>query len=75
MSSLKSGLYHKLDYTGCPTYLLSLITPKLMDEMFQKLEYDFVLSSSMVPPIFRKIDRTLHGKIFDYKKIKKLHLS
>ena len=42
-----------------------------MDEMFQKLSYDLVLSSSMVPPIFKKIHRARDTKIFDYKNIKK----
>ena len=46
-------------------------TRKLMDEMLQKLTYDLVLSSSTVPPIFRKIHRALDTKIFDYKKVKK----
>ena len=37
-----------------------------MDEIFLKLKYDLVLSRSMVPPIYRKIHRTLDTKIFDY---------
>ena len=62
-------------YTGWFTYFLTRISPKLIDEMFQKFTYHFVLSSSMVPPIYRKIHRTLDTKIFDYKEIKNIYLS
>ena len=57
--------------TGCPLLELSLITPKLMNEIVSKLKYNLVLSSSMVPPIFKKIQRTLDTKIFDCLKVKK----
>jgi hypothetical protein len=45
-----------------------------MDGMFQNLKYDLVLSSSMVPPIYKKIHQTLDTNIFDYKKIKNIFL-
>ena len=62
-------------HTGCKFKMSIGIAPKLMDEMLRKLTYDFVLSSSMVPPIYRKIHRTLDTKIFDYKNIKNMDLS
>ena len=36
-----------------------------MNEMLRKLTHDLVLSSSMVPPIFKKIDQTRDTIIFD----------
>ena len=65
---------HVNNNTGCPPNFLTFDSRKLMDKMFQKLRYDFVLSSSMVPPIYRKIVRTLHRKIVDYKKIKNMYI-
>ena len=61
--------------TGCLPNTVLLVSHKLINEMFSKLIYDFVLSSSMVPPIYRKIDRRLDTKIFDYKKIKNIYFS
>ena len=51
-------MFEDSQYTGCNIKYVNPVTPKLMDQMFQKLEYHFVLSSSMVPPIYKKIHQT-----------------